>query len=157
MCKNYWLVKSEPNVFCFDDLRQSSRQTTCWDGVRNYQARVILRDKMKIGDGVFFYHSRTAPLAIMGITTVVRAGYPDPTQFDKRSPKYDAGSAKTMPRWFAVDLQFEMAFQNPVTLAAMRRAPALDNMMLLMPGSRLSVQPVTSCQFATIVAMSHDF
>ena len=138
----YWLMKSEPNVFSFEDLQAAPKQTTFWDGVRNYQARNMLRDAMQVGDGVLFYHSRVEPMAIVGCAKIVATGTPDPAQFDPKAKYYDPDSRLDAPRWYGVHIQYDQAFATPVTLQSMREIPALANMKLLQKGSRLSVQPV---------------
>lgn len=142
--RRYWLVKSEPEAFSFDDLLASPRRTTCWDGVRNYQARNFMRDDMKKGDGVLFYHSSTEPAAIAGIAEVVREGYPDHTAFDPAAdPHYDPKSREDTPTWIMVDIRAREPLAEPLTLARLRGIKGLEKMMLLQKGSRLSVQPVT--------------
>jgi predicted RNA-binding protein with PUA-like domain len=148
--RQYWLVKSEPETFSFDDLLASPRRTTGWDGVRNYQARNFLRDGMKKGDGVLFYHSSTDPTAIVGTAEVVREGYPDPTAFDPRDPHYDPKSRKDAPSWFMVDIRARDRLPEPLTLAQLRDIAGLEKMVLLQKGSRLSVQPVTPREWELI-------
>lgn len=148
----FWLVKSEPEAFSWQDLATAPKQTTCWDGVRNYQARNNLRDGMRLGERVLFYQSCTVPLGIVGTMVVVREGYPDPTQFDPAHVGFDPASPPNAPRWFAVDLKLERKFARVVTLAEMRGAPQLEGMPLLQKGSRLSVQPVGTSAFAAICA-----
>lgn len=149
----YWLVKSEPGTFSWDDLWKLPRRTTSWDGVRNYQARNLLR-AMKEGDQVFFYHSSTDPAAIIGICEVVREGYPDQTQFDPRSEYYDPKSDPDDPRWYVVDLRAVEPLPRPVTLAELRAAKGLEQMALLQKGSRLSVQPVTTAEWKSILELA---
>ena len=149
----YWLMKSEPSVFSIDDLAAAKEQTTRWDGVRNYQARNLLRHDIAVGDGVIFYHSSADPPAAAGTAKVVRAGYPDPTQFDPRDGHFDRDSQRDDPRWFSVDIKFDSKFTRPVTLPELRAAPALKDMVLLRRGSRLSVQPVTAAEWKQIVKM----
>lgn len=132
-------MKSEPDVFSIEDLRKKRR--AAWDGVRNYQARNFLR-AMRSKDQAFFYHSSTQPAAIVGRMTIVREAYPDPSQFDRKSPYFDSGSTPKVPRWDQVDVQFEEQFPHPLTLEAVRGIVALKAMVLLRR-SRLSVQPVT--------------
>jgi predicted RNA-binding protein with PUA-like domain len=139
----HWLVKSEPDRFSWDDLWRAPRRTTCWDGVRNYQARNMIRDQMRKGDLVFFYHSSTDPQAIVGIAEVTREGYPDHTAFDPREDHFDAKSDPDAPTWYMVDIRAREPLKRPVTLAELRRAPGLEGMTLLQKGSRLSVQPVS--------------
>jgi len=153
MAKRYWLMKSEPGSFSWTDLEREPRQTTCWDGVRNYQARNFLRDDIQVGDGVLFYHSSADPTAVVGTAEVVRAGYPDPSQFDRRSKYHDPKSSKDDPRWYAVDIRAEKALARPVTLETMRATPALKKMHLLQRGNRLSVLPVTAAEWRTVTKL----
>src|SRR6185369_16800464 len=125
--------------------------TTRWDGVRIYQARNFLRSDIAVGDGVLFYHSSAEPPAVAGTARVVRAGYPDPTQFGPRDGHFDGDSSRDDPRWFAVDIKFESKFTRQVTLPELRETSALAKMMLLQRGSRLSVQPVTAGEWKQIV------
>jgi predicted RNA-binding protein with PUA-like domain len=147
--KRYWLVKSEPDTFSFDDLMKSPRKTTRWDGIRNYAARNFLRDGMKKGDQVFFYHSSTNPQAIVGICEVVRESYADPTALDASHDGFDPKSDAADPTWFAVDLQAVEALARPVTLAEIKQADQLREMALLRVG-RLSVTPVTKKEWETV-------
>jgi predicted RNA-binding protein with PUA-like domain len=137
----YWLLKSDPEEFGLADLERSPRRTTCWSGVRNYQARNLLRDELRCGDSVLFYHSQANPPAIVGTASVVREGYPDPTQ--------DPAD----PRWFAVDIRFESELRRPVTLPELRAARGLEKMVLL-HRSRLSVQPVTAAEWRIIAGLA---
>lgn len=146
----YWLVKSEAEVFSFDDLLRSPKQTTCWDGVRNYQARNTLRDEMKKGDLAFFYHSSSEPTGIAGICEVVREGYPDHTAFDPKDPHYDERSRKDSPTWYMVDVRAVRAFPRILTLAELKGIKGLERMVLLQRGSRLSVQPVSRKEWEAI-------
>ena len=145
----YWLMKSEPSVFSIDDLARAPKQTTSWDGVRNYQARNLLREAA-VGDGVIFYHSSADPPAAAGTATIARAAYPDASQFDAKSDYYDADSKKDEPRWFVVDVKLDKKFERAVPLAELRATPALEGMVLLRKGSRLSVQPVTPAEWKVI-------
>lgn len=154
MAKRYWLMKSEPNVFSIDDLKKSPKQTTSWNGVRNFQARNLLRDEIKVGDGVLFYHSSAEPPGVAGLATVVREGYPDPLQFDAKSEYYDAASKKDAPRWFVVDIKLEAKFDALVELAKLRETKGLEDMVLLRKGSRLSVQPVTAAEWKVITKLA---
>jgi len=140
---NHWLVKSEPDVFSFADLLKAPKKTTCWDGVRNYQARNTLRDQMKQGDRLFYYHSNAEPSGIAGICEVVREGYPDHTAFDPTDPHFDPKSRRDEPTWYMVDVRAVAAFPRPVTLAELKGVKGLEKMALVQRGSRLSVQPVT--------------
>jgi len=148
----HWLFKSEPDVFSIDDLARAKNQTTFWNGVRNYQARNLLRDEIKAGDGVIFYHSSADPPAAAGLAEVVRGGYPDATQFDPKSEYYDEDAKPDDPRWFMVDVKFKEKFARPLPLDELRQMPALADMMLLRRGARLSVQPVTPDEWKAIVA-----
>ena len=143
MARRHWLLKSDPETFGLSHLKKSPKKTTMWDGVRNYQARNHLRDDLRVGDRVLFYHSQIQPPAVVATATVVRAGYPDPTQFDPNSEGYDPKSDRAAPRWFAVDIRLDHELPRPVTLPEMRGVPGLDEMVLLRRGTRLSVQPVT--------------
>lgn len=151
--KRYWLVKSEPSSFSWNDLWNAPGRTTHWDGVRNYQARNLLRE-MKKGDLVFFYHSSAEPTAIVGIAEVVREAYPDATAFDPGDDHFDPGSKRDNPAWFAVDLKARMALPGLVTLSELRGTPGLENMTLLKKGSRLSVQPVSPNEWKIIRKMA---
>ena len=153
MARRYWLMKSEPEAFSIQDLARAPRQTTSWDGVRNYQARNLLRDDLKVGDGVLFYHSSVDPPGVVGTAEVVRAGYPDATQFDPRSGHHDPDARPDQPRWYVVDVKYGQTFARPVTLPELRQTSALSDMVLLRKGSRLSVQPVSADEWKTIVAM----
>lgn len=153
MAKKYWLIKSEPSVFSWDDLKKSKNKTTYWDGVRNYQARNFLRDEMKIGDLVLFYHSNADPLAVMGVCEVVKEGYPDHTQFDPDNIHYDEKANPENPTWFMVDLKLKEDFTKPVTIDQIKANPKLKNMKLVQKGNRLSVMPVTKAEFDEIVKM----
>lgn len=141
MMVQYWLFKSEPTTFSIDDLANSPRKTTCWEGVRNYQARNFLKS-MNVGDLGFFYHSNTDPPAIVGIVKVVKAAYPDSFAFDSRSRYFDPRSAPDSPRWFLVDVQFVKKFPQALPLDQLRAVKGLEKMELLRKGSRLSIQPV---------------
>ena len=151
--KAFWLVKSEPGVFSFDDLMTKPDRTTHWDGVRNYTARNFLRLGMKLGDQVFFYHSNADPPAIVGICEVVREGYPDHTALDANDPHYDEGSDPENPDWFMVDLRAVRALRRPVTLPELRAQKDLAGMALLRIG-RLSVSPVRPDEWKAIIALA---
>jgi predicted RNA-binding protein with PUA-like domain len=152
MAKRYWLMKSEPEVFSIQHLAKAKNQTTFWDGVRNYQARNLLRDEVKVGDGVLFYHSNADPPGVAGTAVVARAAAPDPTQFDPKDDHHDPDSTPDAPRWFGVEVKFERVFPRFLPLDELRAVPALANMVLL-KRSRLSVQPVTPEEWKTIVAL----
>lgn len=148
----YWLMKSEPGEFSLEDLRRSPEGTAAWDGVRNFQARNLMRDEMRAGDTVLFYHSNARPPAVVGLARVVGGAYPDDTAWDPDSPYYDPRSSPENPRWVMVDIRFERALPAPVPLAELKRLPALQDMLLLQKGQRLSVQPVRAAEFRAIVA-----
>jgi predicted RNA-binding protein with PUA-like domain len=150
--KRYWLVKSEPGTFSFDDLLQRPDRTTFWDGVRNYTARTFMRDGMKLGDEVFFYHSNAEPSAIIGICEVVREGYPDHTALDRKDPHFDPGSDPEHPTWFMVDLRAVRPLPRPIPLPELRARKELAGMALLRIG-RLSVSPVRQQEWEAIMRM----
>ncbi len=135
-----WLVKSEPDCYSFDELLKDGG--TAWEGVRNYQARNYMRDGMKLGDPVLFYHSSTAIPAVVGLARVAREAYPDPTQFEPDNQYYDPKSTRAAPRWQLVDIAGVVALPRPVSLTELKATPGLEGMALLQPGSRLSVMPV---------------
>ncbi len=149
----YWLIKSEPEVFSINDFAKSKNQTTYWDGVRNYQARNFIRDEMKLGDKVLFYHSNTEPTAVAGICEVAKEAYPDFTAFDVGNEHFDPKSKKDSPSWFMVDIKFIKKFGREVTLADIKANKKLQKMRLVQPGNRLSVMPVTKEEFEEIVKM----
>ncbi len=149
----YWLLKSDPDDFGLADLKRSPGQKTGWDGVRNYQARNLLRDEIKVGDRVLFYHSQANPPAVVATARVVRAGYPDPTQFDARSGHHDPQSDRAAPRWYAVGIKLESELERAVTLPELRSTPGLKQMVLL-HRSRLSVQPVTAGEWKIILRLA---
>ena len=150
---NYWLMKSEPSTFSIDDLARSPGRRTCWDGVRNYQARNFMR-AMKRGDRVLFYHSNAEPPVVAGIAEVVREAYPDPTAFHRTDPHYDPKSNPDAPTWDMVDIRLVQQFQRPISLDELRRLPELKGMELLRRGSRLSVQPVRPGEWKRILAIA---
>jgi predicted RNA-binding protein with PUA-like domain len=152
--KRYWLVKTEPSCFSISDLAASPRKSTCWSGVRNYQARNFLV-AMRAGEKVLFYHSSADPPAIMGIAVVAREAYPDPTAWDDKDDHFDPKASPDNPIWQMVDLRLEETFPQPLGLDRLRTVPALAKMELLRKGSRLSVQPVTEKEFATVVELAH--
>jgi predicted RNA-binding protein with PUA-like domain len=151
--RRYWLVKSEPAVFSFDDLLASPARTTCWDGVRNYQARNSMRDDMRVGDQVFFYHSNADPTAIVGVCEVVREAYPDHTALDPADPHFDPKSRADAPTWMMVDLRAVAPLGRPLALAELKAVKGLERMVLLQKGSRLSVQPVTADEWNVVMKL----
>lgn len=150
----YWLMKSEPSEYSIDDLAAEKKQTTHWDGVRNYQARNFMRDEMKVGDRVLFYHSNANPAAVAGTAKVVREAYPDFTSWDPKDKHYDPKSTQENPRWFMVDIKLDKIFDEPVPLETLRGVKALREMELLRKGSRLSVQPVRKKEFDAILKLA---
>ena len=151
--RRFWLMKSEPNVFSIDALRRAERQTTCWDGVRNYQARNFLRDDIKTGDGVLYYHSKVEPVGIAGEAVVVRDGYPDYTAFDPGDVHYDPKSDPQKPTWYMVDVKFVRACEAGITLKRLKSLSALRSMLVVQRGQRLSVQPVTAVEWRVIIGL----
>ena len=151
----HWLLKSEPTSFGIDDLARAPRRTTTWDGVRNYQARNMLRDDMRRGDQAFLYHSSCDIPGIVGIVQITREGYPDPTAFARRHPHYDPDSVRAAPRWFMVDIRLQRKFTRVITLDELRAhaAKELQGLALLRPGNRLSVMPVTTPHWHFICAL----
>jgi predicted RNA-binding protein with PUA-like domain len=150
--RRYWLLKSEPSAFSFDDLLAAPDRTTCWDGVRNHQARNFMRDDMRPGDRAFFYHSGAEP-SIVGVVEVVRAAYPDHTAFDPADPHFDPKSRPEAPTWMMVDVRAVERFERPIALDELRAAEGLEGMELLRRGSRLSVQPVTEAHWERVMAL----
>ena len=149
----YWLMKSEPEEFSIDDLANARRRTECWDGVRNYQARNMMRDQMKKGDLAFFYHSKCAVPGIAGLMEIVREGYPDETAFDPEDKHYDPKSDPDDPRWFHVDVKFVRKLARTISLSEMRRNRQLEGMVLLRRGNRLSVMPVSEAHWNCILSL----
>ena len=152
MTTNYWLMKSEPSDYSFDDLKSEVDSSAEWDGVRNYQARNLLRDKIKIGDKVLFYHSNAKPPGAVGTAIVVKDGYPDFTAWDPQSAHPDPRSTEESPIWFMVDIKADQTFRNFVSLKQIKSTIELSEMVLV-KNSRLSVQPMTEKEFEIIVNM----
>jgi predicted RNA-binding protein with PUA-like domain len=150
---NYWLMKSEPDVFSIDDLRARPRRSEHWDGVRNYQVRNMLRDQMKKGDKAFFYHSSCKEPGIVGIVEIMREGYPDDSAWDRNSPYFDPKSAPEHPRWYMVDVRYQRKLRRCITLQELKQHPELAAMTLLKPGNRLSIIPVTPSQWHFILGL----
>jgi predicted RNA-binding protein with PUA-like domain len=150
--RRYWLIKSEPDVFSWNDLERAPRRTTCWDSVRNSSARNFMRDGMKRGDLAFYYHSNAEPSGIVGICEVVKEGYPDPTAWDPQHDYFDPKSDPTMPTWFMVDVKAVKAFRAMVTLPQIKADAALADMALVKVG-RLSVVPVSPAEWAHVCAL----
>jgi predicted RNA-binding protein with PUA-like domain len=152
----YWLMKSEPETFGVDDLAAAPRATTSWDGVRNYQARNMIRDEMKRLDLAFLYYSSTAVPGIAAVMEIVKEGYPDTTAFDRKDHHYDAGSDPAKPRWFTVDVRLKRRLTRLITLEELRKhaAQELRGMVLLRPGNRLSVTPVEAAHWKFILSLA---
>ena len=150
--KKYWLMKSEPSDYSFDDLKNERNSTAEWDGVRNYQARNLLRDEIKVGDEVLFYHSNSKPSAVVGTAKVVRNGYPDFTAWDPNSDHPDPKSTEENPIWYMVDIQAGETFRNPVSLSDIKVTTELLDMVLVR-NSRLSVQPVLESEYIKVISM----
>lgn len=148
---NYWLMKSEPETFSIDDLKKMKREH--WDGIRNYQARNMMRDDMKKGDLALFYHSNTTPPGIVGVMEIVKESYPDFTAFDPDSKYYDPKSTEDKPRWYMVDVRFKEKFKHMITLSALKANAALKDMLILRKGNRLSITPVTKKQWDAVLKM----
>jgi len=149
MKKRYWLMKSEPAAYSINDLLRD--KTTCWDGVRNYQARNFMRDQMRLGDGVLFYHSNILIPGIVGEAKVTREGYPDYTAWDPEDRHYDPKTAPDRPTWFMVDIEFVRECRSVITLTQLKEIPGLEKMEVVKRGSRLSVSPVTAEEWKILI------
>lgn len=152
MSTKYWLMKTEPDVFSIDDLKKVNSEP--WNGVRNYQARNFMRDEMKIGDLVLFYHSNCEVPGVVGIATVSKEGYPDSSAFDKNSKYFDPKSTKDNPRWILVDVKFKSKFKRTVSLQEIKEDEKLSEMKLVQKGNRLSIMPVTEFEYQHILKMA---
>lgn len=150
----YWLMKSEPDVFSIQHLAQKKRAP--WDGVRNFQARNFMRDKMTVGDKILFYHSSANPPGVAGLARVASAPYPDATQWNKASEYFDPRASQEKPVWFLVDVEFEEIFPHFVSLDELRSTPALEGLMVIRRGMRLSIQPVSPEHFIVIQKLGHQ-
>lgn len=149
--RNYWLMKSEPEAYSIDDLKKDTVEP--WDGIRNYQARNFMRDEMKVGDGILFYHSNVKPPVIVGTMEVASEPYPDPTQFDPDSKYFDEKSSEEEPTWQLVDVKFVQKFDNPVSRDAIKDEESLQDMVIL-NRYRLSITPVTEDEWKKIHEMA---
>jgi predicted RNA-binding protein with PUA-like domain len=152
MAKRHWLMKVEPSAYTIEDLEREGR--TGWEGVRNYQARNLLRDEIQVGDGVLFYASNADPSGVAGVAEVVRAGYPDPLQFRKGHAYHDPKAAPDAPIWYSVDIAFVERFPAVLPLSDLKRNPKLSGMMVIRRGARLSVQPVSAAEFREVCRMA---
>ena len=150
--KRYWLFKSEPTAYSFDDLMNDPDGWAEWDGVRNYQARNMMRDDMKVGDSILFYHSNAKPMAVVGFASVVREGYDDFHALDPDDKHYDPKATPEKPIWSMVDIKGERPLARPVTLAEIKENPKLKDMLLIRKGMRLSIQPITKEEFIEVVS-----
>jgi predicted RNA-binding protein with PUA-like domain len=148
----YWLLKSEPSVYGIEDLERDG--VSGWEGVRNYQARNFIRDDMREGDGVLFYHSSCDRIGVAGLARIARAGYPDPTQFEAGHKYQDSDSDPSNPRWYRVDVAFVERFNVPLSLEAIKADPALEGMLVTRRGQRLSVQPVEPEHYERVIALA---
>jgi predicted RNA-binding protein with PUA-like domain len=147
----YWLMKSEPDAFSIDDLKRKGQEA--WDGVRNYQARNFMRDGMRVGDKIFFYHSNCAEPGIVGVAEVATDAYPDPSQFDPKSKYFDAASSRDKPRWMLVEVKFVKKLKRTIALKELQSESALAEMALVRKGNRLSVMPVEASDWRHILGM----
>jgi len=152
--RQYWLMKTEPGCFSLDDLKNAPAATSCWDGVRNYQARNLLRDTIKPGDGVLFYHSNIAQPAIVGLAQVVSHGYPDHTALDPTQEHFDPRATPDNPIWYMVDVQYRATLSVPLTRQTLAQHPLLSGMGVLKKGNRLSVQPVTPDEWRAVLSLA---
>ena len=152
MTRQYWLMKSEPDECSIDDLAAAPARRVPWVGVRNYQARNFMRDLMRVGDGVLFYHSSCPQPGVAGLASVASPAYPDPTQFDPASPYHDPRSSAESPRWLLVDVTLERKTRL-LSLAEMRQRPELASLQVLRPGNRLSITPVTPAEWQAVLAL----
>jgi predicted RNA-binding protein with PUA-like domain len=151
----YWLMKTEPGTFGIDDFAKAPGKTTTWDGVRNYQARNMLRDEMQKGDLAFLYHSSCEVPGIYGTVKIVRTGHPDETAFDRRHAHYDPDSKREAPRWYAVDVKLDERWNKPITLEELKRHATgkLRDMLVLRRGNRLSITPVSAAEWEFVIAL----
>jgi len=153
LAKKYWLFKSEPTDFSIDDLQNSPGKKTYWDGIRNYQARNFIRDDMRKGDGVLFYHSNAEPLAVVGYCEIVKEAYPDHTQFDPDNKHFDPTALQKEPRWYMVDIRLSEIFKHLIILKEIKENPKLKDFRLIQRGNRLSVFPVNKKEWDEILKM----
>jgi predicted RNA-binding protein with PUA-like domain len=154
MARRYWLMKCEPEVYTIADLERDGRTT--WEGVRNYQARNLLRDDMKAGDGVLFYASSSKPSGVTGLAKIARSGYPDPSAWRKGDEGFDAASTPEKPVWYSVEIEFVARFDEIVTLETLKSTHGLEKMMVVQKGSRLSVQPATKAEYDIVVRLGRS-
>ena len=155
MARRYWLFKSDPDTYGLPHLKKERGKQAMWDGVRNFQARNLLRDQVQLGDGVLFYHSQVKPPAVVALAEVIKTGYPDPTQHDPKEKYFDAKSDPGDPRWYAVDIKLTEELKTPVTLPEIKETPGLQEMVLV-KRSRLSIQPVTPAEWKIVVKLGRS-
>lgn len=153
---NYWLMKTEPSTFSIDDLARAPKRTTCWDGVRNYQVRNMLRDQFAVGDLAFMYHSSCEVPGIVGVMKVASKGYPDSTAFDPKHAHYDPDSSRDAPRWYMVDVRLEQRFSRVISLDELRTHASgkLRELLILKRGNRLSITPVSAAHWRFIMSLA---
>lgn len=151
-----WLLKSEPGEFSFDDLWAAKGRRASWDGIRNYQARNLLRDEIRKGDRVLFYHSSADPTGVVGLAEVTKAAFPDPTQFDPRHEGHDPASTRDEPRWWSIEIRAVSRLPRVVGLDELKAKRELSSMGVVRRGNRLSVQPVTGEELATVLRMADE-
>ncbi|BCS33812.1 EVE domain-containing protein [Luteitalea sp. TBR-22] len=151
MALRYWLMKVEPSAYTIDDLERDGR--TSWEGVRNFQARNLMRDEMQVGDKVLFYASNASPSGVTGLAEVVRAAYPDPSAWTKGHVYFDPKSDPAAPTWYMVDIGYVATFETTIALETLKATPGLEHMMVTRKGSRLSVQPVTAAEYEIVVKL----
>jgi predicted RNA-binding protein with PUA-like domain len=156
MNMQYWLFKSEPDAFSIDDLAAKPKQTEHWDGIRNYQARNYLRDQVKIGDQLFFYHSSCKDVGIVGVAEVVKESYPDHSQFDPESKYYDPKSTQDNPRWVMVDVKFKQKFKQTLSLQRVKAMPEISEIGLVKKGHRLSIMPVKDAEWHSLYRQAQE-
>ena len=154
MAKKYWLMKSEPDVFSIDQLKKD--KSSLWDGVRNYQARNFMMNDMQPGDIVLFYHSNATPPGIAGLAEISAAAVPDPTQFKKASEYFDPKASLEKPRWFCVEVAYKKKFSDLVPLETLKNEPALEEMLVVQRGQRLSIQPVDKKHFDKVLKLAGE-
>ncbi len=152
----YWLMKSEPDTFSIDDLKNAPHKVESWDGVRNYQARNFMRDEMKKGDLVLFYHSSCKIVGVAGIAEVAKESHPDLTALDKKSAYYDPKATQDDPRWYMVAIKWKKTFKRIISLNELKKHAALKDMKLLQKGNRLSIMPVSPEEFDTIIKLENN-
>ena len=154
MARRFWLFKTEPDCFSIDDLKKAKGGISSWDGVRNYMARNLLRDEVKIGDGVLIYYSSTDPIGVAGIAEVVRDGYPDLSARNPESQHFDPKATEENPRWYMVDVKFVKTFRSLIPLAVLKQTPGLEDMMVTKRGQRLSIQPVKPKEWEIVMKLA---